>query len=79
MIEESLDDHSDVRPKKEWRRMDQVLDRGMVTAPRESDTPTTPANKKHSRAIQKIHLFRVQRDIVSLLLEVGAAPRGRPI
>jgi hypothetical protein len=83
MIEESLDDHPDFRPKREWRRMDQVLGRGMVTAPRESDIPTTPANRKHRRAIQKIHLFRVQRDIISFQLDAGASPvaalyEGRP-
>ncbi len=79
MIEESLDAHPEVRPKRRWKRMDQVLDRGMVTAPRERDAPPTPANMRPRKVIQKIHLFRVQRDIISFQLDVGAAPRGRPL
>jgi hypothetical protein len=43
--------------------MDQLLERGMVTAPRETETPMTPASRRARIIIQKIHLLKVQRDI----------------
>jgi hypothetical protein len=43
--------------------MDQLLERGMVTAPRETETPMIPASRRAKIIIQKIHLLKVQRDI----------------
>ena len=51
------------RPKKRWRRMDQVFDRGIETAPRETATTPTPARQAERKIIQKSHLLKVQRDI----------------
>jgi hypothetical protein len=52
--------------------MDQVLDRGTVTAPRESDTPATPTRRRLRRVIQKTHFLRVQRDIKNALNALSA-------
>jgi hypothetical protein len=50
-------------PRNRWARMDQLLERGMVTAPRETATPITPARRAARMTIHKIHLLKVQRDI----------------
>ena len=55
-----------VRPKKRWRRMGQVLDRGIETAPSEIATTPTPARQAERKIIQKSHLLKVQRDINQL-------------
>jgi hypothetical protein len=47
--------------------MDQLLERGIVTAPRETETPMTPASRRARIIIQKIHLLKVQRDIKTAL------------
>jgi hypothetical protein len=46
--------------------MDQLLERGMVTAPRDTETPITPARRAASMTIQRIHLLKVQRTMGKL-------------
>jgi hypothetical protein len=43
--------------------MDQLLEKEIVTAPRETETPITPARRAARMAIQRNHLLKVQRDI----------------
>jgi hypothetical protein len=51
------------KPRKRWRRMDQVWDKGIETAPKDMATPPTPARQPERKIIQKSHLLKVQRDI----------------
>jgi hypothetical protein len=64
MIEASLTVHPGKRsPRIGCRRMDQLLERGILTAPKETETPMIPANRRVRIIIQRSHLLKVQRDI----------------
>lgn len=67
MMEESFTSSAlgEPAPKKWWKRMAQVLESGIETAPRETAITPTPARQAERKIIQKSHLLKVQRAIIS--------------
>jgi hypothetical protein len=63
MMDESRGDKGiGEKPRKRWRRIDQVWPNSIPTAPREIATMPAATRQPERKVIQKNHLLKVKRD-----------------